>query len=112
MSKQNTPAFSTLLNLVSPVITHGAHIVPLNCLTQLDQSRNEDRYIVDEWMMPNGSWTYAAIFDGQYWCTSHLVCREVIAVVSVYCRTRWLGSSGFCSEGAIANSQDFPHLRA
>lgn len=109
MSEQNSPTFSTLLGLVSPVVaTHGAHIVSLNGLSKLDIYENQDRYIIEEWMMSNGSWTYAAIFDGQYRHTFRLQRSDFHRV---YCRTWWLGSSGLCPERAVANSQDSPYGR-
>ena len=28
--------------------------------------RSQDRYRVEEWALPGGTWTYAAVFDGMY----------------------------------------------
>lgn len=29
-----------------------------------DASKNQDRYAVQEWELKNGTWTFAAVFDG------------------------------------------------
>ena len=53
-----------LMHLSAPQTLGGVDAASLQpCRTW--HYRSQDRYSVEEWPLPDGTWTYAAIFDGE-----------------------------------------------
>ncbi|KAJ3754446.1 phosphatase 2C-like domain-containing protein [Lentinula raphanica] len=65
MSRPNLSVFSdTFLTRVIVENFHETSAVTLKSPTFYSTIPNQDRYIVEEWKMSDGPWTFAAVFDG------------------------------------------------
>lgn len=53
---------ANLSSTSSPCIIDGVHVLSF----QPFSTPNEDRYLVEDWLLQNGTWKVLAVFDGVY----------------------------------------------
>ncbi|KAF9023630.1 hypothetical protein BDP27DRAFT_1548309, partial [Rhodocollybia butyracea] len=63
-TESNVDIRTIFLGAVSSERTLHAHIADHVGLSYTSGSPTQDRHTIEEWIMPNGSWTFAAVLDG------------------------------------------------
>ena len=60
-SVSGTQLRSELAQIAIETIEYGAHTVTFQSRTKY---RNEDRHLVEDWRLSNGTWKFIGVFDG------------------------------------------------